>query len=482
MKGTSKFLSLSAMVLFLLMATTSCVKQKFDQPPANGTDPNLTPTHSISMLKSMYHGIPVKITDDIIVEGIVVGDDKSGNFYKQIVIEDDSAGIALLLDGTNLYTNYPVGRKIFIKCKGLYISSYNNLIQLCGYFDYTVSPPKAMGIPSTVFTNYIFPGTWNNTVAPRVVTLSDLSSNSNMYQNMLVQINDAEFKSTDAGQNYADPINLLSVNRTVEECGGASMIVRTSGYCNFAGISTPVGKGSLKAIYTVFGATSQLIVRDTTDVQFTGTRCGGGGGTATLVTIASIRSTTIPSPPDSVILGAIKIRGIVTSDGSNANTASSNMVIQDGTAGINLHFAGSHSFNMGDEVEIILTGQTLNRYKGLLEVTPVPLGNASLISVGNTVTPRVATIADITTNYNSWESTLVTVNGATLTPAGTYSGNKTIGDGTGSFVLYTRTAATFAGMTMPTGTVSVTGTLGQYTSSGAPNIQLSIRNPTIDVH
>jgi hypothetical protein len=110
------------------------------------------------------------------------------------------------------------------------------------------------------------------------------------------------------------------------------------------------------------------------------------------------------------------------------------------------------------------------------------LGNATLISVGNVVTPRVATISSIIANYNSWEATLVTVNAATLTPAGTYSGNKTISDGTGSFVLYTRTAATFAGMTMPTGTVSVTGTLGQYTTSGAPNIQLSIRNPTIDVH
>ena len=45
---------------------------------------------------------------------------------------------------------------------------------------------------------------------------------------------------------------------------------------------------------------------------------------------------------------------------------------------------------------------------------------------------------------------------------GTYSGSKQLNDGTGTLTLYTRSQATFATTTLPTGNLSFTGYLGDF--------------------
>ena len=72
---------------------SSCNK-KFDEPPL-GTDPNITANLTIKDLKAMYSSIGnfQKVNDDKVISGIVIADDRSGNFYKQIIIQDETGGI-----------------------------------------------------------------------------------------------------------------------------------------------------------------------------------------------------------------------------------------------------------------------------------------------------------------------------------------------------------------------------------------------------
>ena len=59
------------------------------------------------------------------------------------------------------------------------------------------------------------------------------------------------------------------------------MVLRNSGYASFAGINVPNGNGSLTAIYVYYKSpynsriTPQVMIRDTSDVQFNNTRCDG---------------------------------------------------------------------------------------------------------------------------------------------------------------------------------------------------------------
>lgn len=439
-----------------LVSITSCVKDNFDEPPTGGQDPNIEVTYTIAQLKALWTGSNVYISDsNVVIKGIVVADDKTGNFYKTLIIQDSTGGIALRLDGTSLYTQYPIGRKVFIKCRGLWLGDYNNLLQLGGAVD---NAGDVVEIPSAMFDQYILKGTWGNTVVPTNVTIDQLNANTALYQNTLIQLNGVEFASSDAGQPYADPVNQQSVNRTVKNCSNDNILVRTSGFSSFAGKTTPSGNGHLIAVFSVFGSDAQLLIRDPeTDVKMDTTRCGGGviGGSG----IMGIRSYYSGSD---VTLPANKfVEGIVISDKDNGNIDPKNCVIQDSTGGIIVRFQSAHSFTVGQRIRVDVSNQDLIEFNGLMEVDFVPNANATVLGSGS-ITPRQVTAADLNTNFEAWESTLVRIINASISGSGTYSGTNSISDGTGTVDLYTRSGASFSGSSLPAGTVSVTAIVSDF--------------------
>src|SRR6476620_10036510 len=195
-------------VLLIIVTTTistcfvfSCNK-KFDEPPAY-VAPNITADLTISDLKAMHiTGHLEQITVDKTISGIVIADDRSGQFYKTIVIQDSTGGISVKLDGYDLYTNYPIGRMIFIKVKGLYLGDYNKLVEIGAGIDNSGSSPDLAPLTSKLFNQYIIKGTLNNSVAPKAVKVADLNDS---YQNTLIQFDNFEFSATDTSKTFADP-------------------------------------------------------------------------------------------------------------------------------------------------------------------------------------------------------------------------------------------------------------------------------------
>jgi len=49
------------------------------------------------------------------------------NWYKSLVIQDSTGGIMLLLDGQNLFQDYPVGTLIRLRLKDLLLSDYRRI-------------------------------------------------------------------------------------------------------------------------------------------------------------------------------------------------------------------------------------------------------------------------------------------------------------------------------------------------------------------
>jgi hypothetical protein len=266
-----KFLKLyfTMITAVLAIASISSCNKTFDTPPGP-VDPNLVANTSVAALKAMHtaSGAFNVITTDIIISGTVVADDKSGNLYKQLFIEDGTGGLQILLDATNLYTAYPVGRKIWIKCNGLCISDYNGTMEL-GVKATVAGAPSLEAIPATLISNYVIGGSLNNPVTPHVVTLSQLTTGmQDRYLGTLIQLDGYAFD--DLSATYADTSAYKNtVNLNIKNCSGSTVIVRTSGYANFAGQRVAQGRGSIYAIYTTYGTTKQLIIRDPSDVKFT---------------------------------------------------------------------------------------------------------------------------------------------------------------------------------------------------------------------
>jgi Family of unknown function (DUF5689) len=262
-----------------------------------------------------------------------------------------------------------------------------------------------------------------------------------------------------------------TVNRTLNDCNKLDILVRNSGFANFAAAKTPSGKGSVVGVYSVFRQDQQFFIRDTNDVKLTGTRCGSNSS-ATLMTIKDLRAAFVggatTAPADK------KIKGVVISDKSTNHTDVRNIVIQEGLTGIIVRFSGTHGFNLGDVVEIDISSQPLSLFQGALQISPVPINNAITVGAGS-ITPKVVTAAEVKAKPQDYESTLVKIVGASFTTTGSYDGTKQLKDVTGEVPVFTRALATFSASLMPTGTTDeVIAIAGVFNATA----QLSLRNST----
>ena len=458
----------------------SC-KKEIAAPPVL-SDPALVANTTIQTLKARYSaGQAVEITDEVIIEAVVSCDDKSGNYYQQIAVQDPTGGILLRLAGGNHYTNYPVGRKLYVKCKGLFLGQYNGTLQLGGGLDSNYLSNGGVTLVSyNLQPEHIYRGALNQPLVPVVVNISDLTTTiQNRYVSTLIKLVGHEFSTADTAKTYADAD--ASGNRTVQSCsnpGTNKITLRTSNYANFAIRNLPNGNGDMVGIYSYFGSTKQLTIRDTSDLQFTGPRCGTGPTTP--INIADLRALFTGSTTYGP--NGKRIAGVVISDRSTNNINTRNIYLQQGTglAGIAVRFDANHLFNVGDSIELNVAGMELSEFNGLLQLNNVPLGYASLKATGRTITPRVATISDINTNFDTWESTLIkilNINSLSGGTSGKWSGSVTLTDATGTIVAYTSSAATFATAAFPTAATSLIG----YLTPFAATYQIGIRNPATDV-
>jgi len=283
-RGTALLLLMTVLVAGII----SC-KRTFTDPPSIGA-PDIVANTSIKDLKARYNsGAPVAISDDVILAGVVSCDDRSGNFYQQIAIQDSTGGILLRLAGSNLFNNYPVGRQLFVKCKGLYLGQYNGTLQLGGGVDSAyITQGGITLIAVNLQDKHVIKGALNQPLEPMVVNVSQLTTNiQDRYVSTLIKLQNFEFATTELGKNYAD--DAASGNRIIQGCSNPTtnrITVRSSNYANFATLSVPLGNGDIIGVYSFFGSTKQFTIRDTTDVRFYGSRCpnASGGGSINLGT------------------------------------------------------------------------------------------------------------------------------------------------------------------------------------------------------
>ncbi|NRA52192.1 MAG: hypothetical protein HRU12_23940, partial [Phaeodactylibacter sp.] len=146
-------------------------------------------------------------------------------------------------------------------------------------------------------------------------------------------------------------------------------------------------------------------------------------------------------------------------------------VIQDETGGIVVRFSDNHSFSLGEEVQINVGGSELSEFEGLLQINNVDNSDATSMGNGTLPAPREATIQEVLDNAEAWESTLVRVMNISYTEGGTFSGAKTLDDGTAPIATFTRNQATFSGSNVPVGNFTLTAMVSDF---NAP--QLTLRN------
>lgn len=254
-----------------IFTITSCVDNVIDEPPVQEV-PVLETNATVSDVLDLWvSGQNTLIESDLVFDAVVVADDESGNFYKNIVVEDETGGITIRIEANNIYAMMPEGRRVYVKANGLYVGDYNGLIQM-GFGD---DDGDLLTIPFSLVgdedESVIVPAERFQDVIPTTKKINELTTGD---LSTLIKLEDVQFADFELGGTYADDVNQVTENRTLEDCDGNIIVVRTSGFADFAGSELPSGNGDLLAVYTIFGSTKQLTIRNTSDLTMTGDRCG----------------------------------------------------------------------------------------------------------------------------------------------------------------------------------------------------------------
>lgn len=255
------------LILLGFIILSSCVKKEFDEPPIYIPTVNFKANCTLDSLKTIYVpdtlGTVMTIKTDIIIKGIVGANDESGNIYKTLYIQDNTGGLVLAIDQTNLYTEYKVGQRVYIKCKGLYLGQYGGVIQLGYPYNGSIGRMPAALIPTHIYRDSL-PGK-----APEPVLFDVAGSNLTKLISMVVKIPDVRFP--DFGQpfvvgNATTNRDIADINNEPIKIGGDNLIIRTSNYSTFAKEPLPAGVGTLQGILSYYNGQYQIYVRDLNDL------------------------------------------------------------------------------------------------------------------------------------------------------------------------------------------------------------------------
>ena len=207
--------------------------------------------------------------EDIIIKGRVISSDETGNIYKSLVIQDETAALALSINQNSLYTTYRLGQEIVINATGMYIGKYNGLQQL-GYPEWYAQGNawEATFMAPELFKEHAeingFPRVAE--IDTMVVSLGSLPSDPSglcTWQSQLVRLDDVMFTEADGKATFAT--DNANTNRTLQDMNGNTIIVRNSNYADFRSQKLPVGTGSVVGILSYYGTAWQILLRSAED-------------------------------------------------------------------------------------------------------------------------------------------------------------------------------------------------------------------------
>lgn len=472
------------LLLGLVVGMQSCVDTDFDEP-----ENKLTIDESkVVTIQSLLDQLPSRgsklLTDELLggeeiyLKATVTADDESGNFYKTLVFQDETNALSIIADQNELNAQFPQGNIVYVKLNGLHLAKDNGLPRL----GYGYSDSRLQRIPDALVKEYMLGGgASTQNILPDNITLEQFLNNAGAYYNKVLEIENVEFSNDFLGGTYAiadSPTGPQSINAIIQDCNGREVVLRNSGFSNFASQEIPPLNGTLTAIGSTFGRTLQLFIRDTKDVNFTKDRCdgsmGGGQTSDTELNIGDLQDLFYNQGGDKSPEGFIQ--GVVISDRKSGMVNNRNVFIQKGDRGILVRFDKEHSYDLGDELKIVTTGRELSEFKGLLQINNVPSLNATELGSTDLPTPQEVTIATILADNNKYESTRVLIKGAMLSGGSTFAGNIKVDDGTGTINIFTFNEVSYANDEVPGGTVEVTAIVSQFNE----NAQLLL-NSSADV-
>ena len=258
--------------LISLLGVLACVKDRDFDPPKESCVADLVSNTTYLEVKNLYTEGVIQIQDDLIIEGYVISSDEAGNFFSSLHFQDKpdnpTEGFQMEFDLRNSHLFYPVGSKIYIKLKGLYLGKQKGVYKLGGTFS-SFGNLSIGRLPAKVVSKHLF-SSCDVLVSARPTPIG-LSTLDESMVNTLVELNAVEIIENELGLSFAEVKE--ETERTLIDCNDNEIVLLNSGYSDFQSELLPEGNGSVVGVLLRANDDYQIVIRDLDDINLQNERC-----------------------------------------------------------------------------------------------------------------------------------------------------------------------------------------------------------------
>jgi len=282
-----KITTLLSIVIALGFGLNSCVKDTdYETPKINCEEPQI-PANQLTTIGTVIdewnaansggspsvYEFPAVDATPLYLTGYVVSSDKTGNYYKELYIQDDPANpqhaLKLMIDMRSLFTKYDLGRKLYVKLNGMGINKSHGEMVI-GELDGS----NLINIRENVAKKHIKRSCQPEELMPKVLaSVNDITTDM---IGMYVQLNHMQFKLSEIGKTFVDPNDSYDSHHKMVSCDDdAELTLETSTFASFKDHLLPDKSGSVTGIITrdYHDDFYVLKVNDIDAFKFNGNRC-----------------------------------------------------------------------------------------------------------------------------------------------------------------------------------------------------------------
>lgn len=299
-----KSIKYSLVAMALTAAGLTGCQNSYDAPELQTPVADMEPTVTIAEVKQIIYDaitdpeedviIPVGTMDDgkhYIIHGRVISSDASGNIYRNLIIQDETAAMCLSINEGSMWTSYRVGQDVVMDLTGSYIGTNGCYYQVGWLSDYNgeesmgfmswfqfKNSSELNGMPNQDFEYVSMNGPWPAdkpycivTTIKDIVNLNSYSVAGYKAMSQLVEIQNVRFE--EGGKEIYAAYQESNEYRWIVDQQGNRMPINNSGYSTFRADTLPTGWGNIRAILSYYQFSTlnnkwQLILRDKDDVLF----------------------------------------------------------------------------------------------------------------------------------------------------------------------------------------------------------------------
>lgn len=237
--------------LLLAVGCNKASEPRFEQSPE-------ATLISIAGLKTLCDGASsARIARDATIRGEVVANDLYGEFLREIIIQDETGGISVAVEGQQLADRFPFGAIVEIRGNGLTLCDYGGKVRLGTEPGEDGSPGE---IPEEEIERYIRTiGAVETEPRVQVLRFGEVASS---HVDTRVRFEEVRFVEAGAAWCDVDPETnrFVTTEREIVDTDGGRFIVRTLWDCDYGAEPLPEGSGSLTGVIDYFGGKYSLRV------------------------------------------------------------------------------------------------------------------------------------------------------------------------------------------------------------------------------